>query len=69
MPQLIHYWYWTRAQAGGYCVITSDITAERKYGHTEVPGYRGWWAAATAIYFLLPPGEPMTDACMAALAP
>ena len=37
MQQLIHHWYWARAQAGGYCVIASDITAERKYGHTEVP--------------------------------
>ncbi len=37
MPQLIHHWYWARAQAGGYCVIASDITAERKYGHTQVP--------------------------------
>src|SRR6266702_5723596 len=33
----IHHWYWARAQAGGYCVIASDITAERKYGHTQVP--------------------------------
>src|ERR1039457_4427341 len=37
MPQLIHHWYWARAEAGGYCVIASDITAERKYGHTQVP--------------------------------
>ena len=37
MPQLIHHWYWARAQAGGYCVIASDITAERRYGHTQVP--------------------------------
>jgi hypothetical protein len=37
MPQLIHHWYWVRAEAGGYCVIASHITAERKYGHTEAP--------------------------------
>jgi len=37
MPQLIHHWYWARAEAGGYCVIASDITAERKYGHTQMP--------------------------------
>lgn len=37
MPQLIHHWYWARAEVGGYCVIASDITAERKYGHTQVP--------------------------------
>jgi hypothetical protein len=37
MPQLIHHWYWARAEAGDYCVIASNITAERKYGHTEVP--------------------------------
>jgi len=37
MPQLIHHWYWARAQAGGYCVIASDIIAERRYGHTQVP--------------------------------
>jgi hypothetical protein len=37
MPQLIHPWYWARAEAGGYCVIASDITAERKYGYTEAP--------------------------------
>ena len=37
MQQLIHHWYWARAEAGGYCVIASDIIAERKYGHTEIP--------------------------------
>jgi hypothetical protein len=34
---LIHHWYWTRAEASGYSVIASDITAERKCGHTQVP--------------------------------
>jgi hypothetical protein len=37
MPQLINHWYWARAEAGEYCVIASNITAERKYGHAEVP--------------------------------
>jgi hypothetical protein len=37
MPQLINHWYWARAEAGDYCVIASNITAERKYGYTEVP--------------------------------
>jgi CrtC N-terminal lipocalin domain len=37
MQELIHHWYWARAQAGGYCVIASDITAERKYGHAQMP--------------------------------
>jgi hypothetical protein len=32
-----HVFAWARAEAGGYCVIASDITAERKYGHTQVP--------------------------------
>jgi hypothetical protein len=37
MPQLIHHWYWARAEAGGYSVIASDIIAERKYGYAEIP--------------------------------
>jgi hypothetical protein len=37
MPQLINNWYWARAEAGDYCVIASNITAERKYGHMQVP--------------------------------
>jgi hypothetical protein len=37
MPQLIHHWYWARATVGDYCVIASDIIAERKYGYSEVP--------------------------------
>ena len=50
MPQLIHHWYWARAEAGGYCVIASDITAERKYGHTQVP-----------IFMLAKDGKIMAD--------
>jgi hypothetical protein len=30
LPQLIYHWYWARAEAGDYCVIASNITAERK---------------------------------------
>jgi hypothetical protein len=37
MQQLIHHWYWARGEVGDYCVIASDIIAEKKYGHTEVP--------------------------------
>jgi hypothetical protein len=50
MPQLIHHWYWARAEAGSYCVIASDITAERKYGHTQVP-----------IFMLAKDGKIMAD--------
>jgi hypothetical protein len=37
MQQLINHWYWARGEAGRYCVIASNITAERKYGDTEIP--------------------------------
>ena len=37
MQELINHWYWARGEAGDYCVIASNITAERKYGNTEVP--------------------------------
>ncbi|MCW2755300.1 MAG: hypothetical protein JWQ32_2711 [Marmoricola sp.] len=37
MPELINHWYWARGEAGDYCVIASNITAERKYGHHEIP--------------------------------
>jgi CrtC N-terminal lipocalin domain len=37
MPRLIHHWYWARAQAGDYCVIASNITAEHRYGLAEMP--------------------------------
>ncbi|MCW2752140.1 MAG: hypothetical protein JWR83_3250 [Aeromicrobium sp.] len=37
MPELINHWYWARGEAGDYCVIASNITAERKYGDTEIP--------------------------------
>ncbi|MCW2857167.1 MAG: hypothetical protein JWR52_2782 [Marmoricola sp.] len=37
MPDLINHWYWARGEVGDYCVIASNITAERKYGHSEIP--------------------------------
>lgn len=33
--QLMHHWYWGRAKIGPYTVITSWITAEKKYGYKE----------------------------------
>jgi hypothetical protein len=50
MPELINHWYWARAEAGDYCVIASDIIAERKYGHTEVP-----------IFLLAKDGKTLAD--------
>jgi hypothetical protein len=37
MMQLIHHWYWARGEVDDYTVIASWITAEKKYGYTEVP--------------------------------
>lgn len=37
MLKLINHWYWGRAQAGPYSIIASYITAEHKYGDTEIP--------------------------------
>jgi hypothetical protein len=37
MPRLINHWYWGRAQAGPYSIIASYVTAEHKYGDTEIP--------------------------------
>jgi hypothetical protein len=34
---LINHWYWARGQAGPYTTIASYITAEEKYGNTELP--------------------------------
>jgi len=34
---LINHWYWARGQAGPYTTIASYITAEDKYGNTELP--------------------------------
>lgn len=37
MTRLMHHWYWARAEAGDYTVITSYITAAKKYGSAEIP--------------------------------
>jgi len=35
MLKLMHHWYWGRAKIGDYKVISSWITAEKKYGYNE----------------------------------
>ncbi|MBQ9781993.1 MAG: hydroxyneurosporene dehydrogenase, partial [Clostridia bacterium] len=35
MMELMHHWYWGRAKIGDYKVISSWITAEKKYGFKE----------------------------------
>ena len=35
MMKLMHHWYWGRARIGNYKVISSWITAERRYGYHE----------------------------------
>ena len=35
MLKLMHHWYWGRARIGEYKVISSWITAEKKYGYKE----------------------------------
>jgi Predicted secreted hydrolase len=37
MLELIHDWYWGRAQVGGYTVIASYITAAEAYGSDAIP--------------------------------
>ncbi len=37
LDSLINHWYWARGQAGPYTTVASYITAEEKYGHTELP--------------------------------
>ncbi|MFD7026070.1 hydroxyneurosporene dehydrogenase [Promicromonospora sukumoe] len=37
MMSIINDWYWARGQAGPYSVITSYITAHRKYGYEPIP--------------------------------
>lgn len=39
MPQLINHWYWGRAQAGPYSIISSYVTAEHRYGDVEIPTF------------------------------
>jgi len=47
---LINHWYWARGQAGPYSVIASYITAEQKFGDTELP-----------IFMLARDGEVIAD--------
>ena len=35
MLKLMHHWYWGRAKIGNYKVISSWITAEKKYGYLD----------------------------------
>jgi len=35
MMNLMHHWYWGRAKIGDYKVISSWITAEKKYGYKD----------------------------------
>ena len=35
MLKLMHHWYWGRAKIGDYKIISSWITAEKKYGYKE----------------------------------
>lgn len=37
MLKLMHHWYWGRANIDNYTVISSYITAEKKYGYQEFP--------------------------------
>ncbi len=37
MADLIHHWYWGRAQVGPYTVIASDIFPRERYGSGPVP--------------------------------
>lgn len=37
MLKLINHWYWGRAKAGDYSIVSSYITAEKAYGNNELP--------------------------------
>jgi hypothetical protein len=37
MTKLINHWYWGRAQAGDYSIVSSYIFAEKAYGNAELP--------------------------------
>jgi len=39
MMKVINNWYWGRGQAGPYTVIACYLTAEQRYGFTELPIY------------------------------
>lgn len=36
MLELVHDWYWGRAQIGSYCAITDYLTSAEKYGSTPI---------------------------------
>lgn len=50
IPDLLHDWYWGRAQVGDYTVIASFITAEERYGRAQFP-----------IFFLAKGGQVLAD--------
>jgi hypothetical protein len=37
MAKLINHWYWGRAQAGDYSIVSSYIFAEKEFGSAELP--------------------------------
>ncbi len=50
MIKLMNHWYWGRARIGDYTVITSFITAEKKYGYKTFP-----------IFMIAKDGEILAD--------
>jgi hypothetical protein len=50
MSKLMHHWYWARGAAGPYSVITSYITAAKRYGYQELP-----------VFMLARDGELLAD--------
>lgn len=47
---LMHHWYWGRAKVGDYQIISSYITANKKYGYEHFP-----------VFLLLKNGEKLGD--------
>ncbi|WEV43927.1 hypothetical protein OZX56_01475 [Lactobacillus sp. ESL0684] len=37
LMKVMHHWYWGRANIGDYTVISSYMTAEKKYGYQKLP--------------------------------
>lgn len=37
MMKLMHHWYWGRAVVGDYQLISTETTAEKKYGYAKLP--------------------------------
>jgi hypothetical protein len=50
MTRVLNHWYWGRARAGEYQIISSYITGEKKYGYKEYP-----------IFMLAKGGEILCD--------